>query len=204
MGDATIEFIRRILSQTPKQTLKDPELSPAGVMLLFYPKNGEYCILLNRRSEKVQHHKGEISFPGGARDPKDATMLDTALRETEEEMGILPGDIEILGELSDVATYSRFVINTYVGVIPYPYEFKVSTAEIAEVLEVPIPLLMDLANLREEVRMVGGKLVKAYSYAYNGNLIYGATARILTQFLDLLRTLPEKEALWKGIQVRAN
>ena len=159
---------------------------PAAVFLLLYPKNGEYCILLNVRTQEVEHHKGEISFPGGGKDPEDGDFLDTALRETHEEMGISPEDITLLGELDDVATRSNFGVRVFVGTMPYPYPFKPHAREIAEVLEVPISELLDPANRREEVRWMNGQNSTAYCYAYGEHLIFGATAQIVTQFLELL------------------
>ena len=159
---------------------------PAAVFILLYPKDGEYCILLNKRSQQVEHHKGEISFPGGARDPEDSDFLATALREVHEEMGIRPEDVTVLGQLDDVETRSRFGVRVFVGTIPYPYPFRPSAREIAEVLEVPLGALWDIANLREEARWVEGETRKAYSYVYGAHLIFGATAQMVTQFLDAL------------------
>ena len=200
MGVSTIDVVRRILSEHRKQPIDDPSLAPAGVMILLYPKDGEYCVLLNKRSNRVEHHKGEISFPGGGKDPGDDTLRDTALRETHEEMGILPDDIKVLGEVDDMATRSRFLMRPYVGTIPYPYDFKPFEAEVAEVLEVPISMLLDEKNLRDEVRIVDGELSYSPAYAYNGHVVFGATARVLKHFLDLLQAAPDKEALWKKRQ----
>lgn len=197
MAASAKEVVRRILSDNPKRTIVDPSLTPAGVMLLLYPKDGEYHILLNRRTANVEHHKGEVSFPGGRQDEEDGSLLDTALRETYEEMGVRPEDIELLGELDDMPTSSRFLISTHVGAIPYPYGFTPSQDEVAEVLEVPISALMDDQNFRHEARLVGGRLHGSPAYAYRGNLIFGATARVLGRFLELLRAAPDKEALWE-------
>ncbi len=197
MEDPAIGVIRKLLAENPKKTINDPSLLPAGVMLLLYPKDGEYCILLNKRTNHVEHHKGEISFPGGSKDEEDATLLDTALRETHEEMGIRKEDIEVLGELDDTPTNSRFLINSYVGTIPYPYDFKPSAIEVAEVLEVPVSVLMDESSIREEVRIIDGELVNRPAYSWRTHLIYGATARVLTRFMELLDTAPNKETLWK-------
>ena len=164
-------------------------LSPAAVMVLLYPKNGEYCVLLNRRSQEVEHHKGEISFPGGVKDPEDKDMLHTALRETYEELGVASSDVTLLGELSEVATISGFVISPYVATIPGPYKFTLSDQEIEELIEVPLSALLDSQNRREEVRLRGKDMVKAQSYAYNGSLIYGATARILDEFVNLFNEI---------------
>jgi len=196
MGVSPKDVIRRILAENPKKTISDPSLTPAGVLLLLYPKDGEYCVLLNKRTDQVEHHKGEISFPGGSKDTTDATLLDTALRETYEEMGIRPEDVEVLGQVDDTPTSTNFLITTTVGTIPYPYNFNPSELEVAEVLEVPLPALMDGETRRDEVRIVDDDLDYAPSYVYQGHLIFGATARVLSRFLELLETAPSEERLW--------
>lgn len=186
MAPSPMDVIEKALASRVRKTVAGASLTPAAVMLLLYPRNGEYCILLNKRSQEVEHHKGEISFPGGARDPEDRDSLDTALRETEEEMGILRGDVKVLGQLDDVTTRTGFVVNVYVGTIAYLYPFKPSAMEIAEVLEAPMSILRDPASIRVETRWQDGQTEESYSYAYDGHLIYGATARILQQFLDVV------------------
>ena len=202
MGANAKEAIQRVLSKKAKKRIVDASLTPAAVMLLLYRKDGEYWVLLNTRTDQVEHHKGEISFPGGRKEDKDETLLDTALRETYEEMGIRPEDIELLGELDDRATISRFLMATFVGTIPYPYEFKPNEREVAEVLEVPISALMDKENVRDEVRIVDGRLVNSSSYATQGRLIYGATARVLEEFLELMASIPDREGVWGRNQRR--
>ena len=155
-------------------------------MLLIYPKHGELRVLLNKRTNRVEHHKGEISFPGGARDPDDATILDTALRETEEEMGIKREDVEVIRQLDQVSTRSGFAITPFVGAIPPGYPFASSNIEVAEILEVPLAELLDPANLQERVSVRDGAMAVEYAYAYGEHLIWGATARIMTQFLGLV------------------
>ena len=184
--DPALETLRSILSNRPPKTNADESLSPASVFILIYLKDGKYCVLLNKRSQMVEHHKGEVSFPGGAKDPEDKSFLDAALRECQEEMGIDPQDIATLGQSDDVVTRSRFRVKVFVGAIPYPYPFKPSAMEIAEVLEVPISQLVDPVNLREEVRWSGGNAVKSSCYAFGDHLIYGATAQMLDRFLDLI------------------
>ena len=192
------DLIRQVLSRNPKRSIDDPGLMPAGVMVLVYPKDGEYCVLLNRRTDTVEHHKGEISFPGGSQDSEDKTLLQTALRETEEEMGVLTQDVEVLGELDDMPTSTRFLMSPYVGTIPSPYDFKPSEVEVAEVLEVPISSLMDPANSRDEAKIIDGRLEHSPTYVHDGHVVYGATARVLARFLELLESTSDKEAPWKS------
>ena len=181
--------ISRILAQREKQTivLTSAPLAPAAVLLPIYEKEGEYYILFTKRTQKVEHHKGQISFPGGARHEHDRDLKDTALRETFEEIGVRPGDVTILGELDNMSTLtSNFLITPFVGIIPYPYEFIINEDEIEELVEVPLSALADERNYREEVYIIEGAPNMGRVYEYNGRVIWGATARILKQFLDLV------------------
>ena len=191
--DAKTDAVKRLLAGRDARTIQDPSLTPAAVLLLVYPKEGKYCILLNKRTQTVEHHKGEISFPGGARDPEDGDYLDTALRETQEEMGIRPKDVTLLGRLDDVATRSLYGVRVFVGTIPYPYPFQPNSREIAEVLEVPVAHLRDADNLRYEARWEKGKPSREYAYMYGEHRIFGATAKIVRQFLELTKGVPFKE-----------
>lgn len=183
------ERIRRILSQREKQNIMtaDAPLVPAAVILPLYQKEGEYHILLTKRTEKVEHHKGQISFPGGARHEEDRSLEDTALRETFEEIGVQPEDVEILGQLDNMGTVSsNFLITPFVALIPYPYEFAANRDEIDELVEIPIAALLDEKNYREEFQIYEGRPYWSNVYEYRGKVIWGATARILKQFLDLV------------------
>ena len=162
-------------------------LRPSAVLVLIYPKDSSYCVLLNKRTQIVEFNKGDICFPGGAKDSKDADFRATALRETEEEMGIDRKDITVIGELSETVVPSGFFIKPFVGTIPYPYQFKPSSQEVAEVLQVPLSVLYDPKTIREEMRVFeDGRVFKTIAYGYNRHLIYGATARILSQLLDII------------------
>ena len=187
---STPAMLKQVLAERVKVDITDSDLMPAAVLIVLYAKSGSYHVLLNKRSELVEYHKGEISFPGGARDPEDQDFVDTALRETEEEMGVSRGDITILGQLDDIITRTNFGVRVYVGTIPYPYPFKPSADEIAEVLEIPISVLQDPTNLLQDARLVDGDLSITISYACDGHVVFGATATILEQFLDIYSQLP--------------
>ena len=184
--DVTIPLVRSALSGHTKKAVTYPSLKPAGVLVVLYPKDGELHVLLNIRSQDVEDHKGEISFPGGRKDDSDSTMLSTALREAEEEIGIVPEDVDVLGELDDVPTVSGYLMSPFVGIIPEAYEFKPNRQEVSQLFEVPMSALIDEKNLRDEMRLVEGKVANTISYAHDGHLIYGATAIVLSGFLRLL------------------
>ena len=194
MGETTLDLIRGALRRREAITAAPEGLMPAAVMLLLYRKDDDYCVLLNKRSMTVEHHKGEMSFPGGARDPEDADFEDTARRETYEEMGIARDHITILGRLDDNVTRSNFLVKVFVGTIPYPYEFRPSSHEIAEVVEIPLDVLRDPSSWRWDSRIEDGDRVAVRSYGYQEHLVYGATAKILDQFLEVVEDGLTKEA----------
>ena len=160
----------------------------------IYCKQGQYYLLFIKRTEKVKEHKGQIAFPGGAYWEGDKTLLDTALRESAEEIGLAPSDVEILGVLDDTLTHtSSYVISPFVALIPWPYQFKVDREEIEEIIEVPISVLLDKGGMHQETEIIDGEAVTSYFYHYQGRVIWGATARILNQFLDIWARVMEGE-----------
>lgn len=186
--DEKMVEVSRLLARRDVKSREDSALRPAAVLLLCYKKGGAYCVLFNKRTEKVEFNKGDICFPGGSKDTGDADLITTALRETREEMGIDPTDVTILGELDSTITNSGFSIKPYVGTIPSPYSFTPSKDEVAEVLEIPFSSLLSEAILREEtIVLPDGQIDRGRAYVYGPHYIYGATARILTQFINTVR-----------------
>lgn len=180
------EQLERALARRTKQHLPPSGRIASAVIVPIYLKNGEYHILFTRRTEKVREHKGQISFPGGAYEERDGTLLNTALRECAEEIGLGADRVEILGELDDTATIStNYIISPFVATIPWPYPFKLDRFEAEEIIEVPISALMDKDCVRMQTETVDGEIVPTFTYNYQGKIIWGATARILYQFLDL-------------------
>jgi 8-oxo-dGTP pyrophosphatase MutT (NUDIX family) len=184
------EKIKEILACRDKACINDPALTRAAVLIPLFKKNEEYHVLLTRRTHKVSHHKGQISFPGGRQD-KGEDLLSTALREAKEEMGIAEKDVHLLGELDDICTVaSDFCVSPFVGLIPYPYPFKVNRHEIEEIIEVPLSVFLDEDKFREEFRERNGEPLRVYFFQHEDHTIWGATARILKQLIDLL---PEED-----------
>ena len=161
----------------------------AAVLMPLYERDGELHVVLMKRTERVAHHRGEISFPGGGVDEADADVVGTALREAEEEIGLLPEHVRIIGKLDDAVTRTGFHITAIVGAIEpskSPYHWTMQPAEVAEVLEVPLSHLMDAANVIEVPRMLNGEVVLTEGFQFGEHTVWGATARILRNFLDVV------------------
>jgi 8-oxo-dGTP pyrophosphatase MutT (NUDIX family) len=159
---------------------------PAGVLVPLIEGPAPH-LLFTRRTDQVRHHKGEISFPGGVRHREDPDLLATALRETEEEVGISPDSFEILGLLAPVHTVvSGYVIVPFVGVLRESPAMTLSPVEIDEVLELPVA---DLVAAEREVMATDGDGVTRGWFAYDvrGQVVWGATGRIVHSFLEALR-----------------
>lgn len=188
--EAVIEHIRACLARFEPSYIDEPQLARAAVLLPLYDDQRDTKVLFTRRSELVEHHKGQISFPGGAHDATDRDLRHTALRETFEEIGVAMDHVELLGQLDEMITVSNFLVRPFVGRItqPGPYPFVHSEIEVAEILEVPLDHLLDDGNVVAEPRVYQGREIMAYSFRWRDHLIWGATARILKQFLDLLKS----------------
>ena len=178
--------LRQALSQRQKHHIINSNLVRSAVLLPIYYKQGQYYLLFTKRTQEVKNHKSQISFPGGAYQEEDGTLVNTALRESAEEIGLMAGDVELLGELDDFVTQvSSYIISPFVAIIPWPYKFKVNRKETEEIIEVPISALLDMGRLRLETRIIDDEEVTSFFYPYQGRVIWGATARILNQFLDI-------------------
>lgn len=187
------ERLRQTLSRRKKLHITDTQRVPSAVLLPLYLKDREYHLLFIQRTMRVRDHKGQISFPGGAYEEEDITFCKTALRETEEEVGVAESDVEVLGELDDIRTIgSGYVISPFVGIIPWPYDIKVDQWETEEVIEVPLAALLDKDNVREDTDILEGEVVPTYFYHCQGKVIWGATARILSQFLGIVADIREE------------
>ena len=164
-----------------------PEVKSAAVLVLFYERNGEPHVVFQKRTETVEAHKGQISLPGGAADPEDIDLRFTALRETHEEVGVHPDDVEILGQVDDLVTISNFVVTPFVGWLTRPHvEWSYSEHEVAYLLEVPFSHLMDETNHVLDRRMIRGTEYTFPAYQFGDDLIWGATARMLANLLDII------------------
>lgn len=180
--------LRRVLDLYSPSDVDEAGLLESAVVLLLYQHEERIHVVLQKRSEHVEHHKGQISLPGGAMDPDDPDLIFTALREVEEEMGVDPALVEILGRIDQVRTGTSFRITPYVAWLnQYPYEWRFPEVEVAYLLEVPIDHLLNESSYVEVPREINGRQVAVPAYSWGDDMIWGATARILGNFLDVWR-----------------
>jgi 8-oxo-dGTP pyrophosphatase MutT (NUDIX family) len=169
------------MTLTPEPTGNE---RPAAVLILLYERDGAPVTLLTRRSQHVGGHKGEISLPGGAPEPGDASLYATALRECWEEIGVRPEDVTRVGALDPVLTVvSNFAITPFVARLAHP-NFAPNPREVDELIELPLRRLIEPDALREEIWETGGVRRTIYFYSHGEHIIWGATARILRQFVE--------------------
>jgi 8-oxo-dGTP pyrophosphatase MutT (NUDIX family) len=183
-----IEEIYERLAGYQARRLASDGLPQAAVLIALYTARDDLHVILTKRTDKVEHHKGEISFPGGARDSSDPDISFTALRESDEEIGLDPGHVRLVGRVDDLVTTSGFHVTAFVGEIDRavsPYRWRPQVSEVAEVLEVPLRHLLDPGNLVEVPRQRNGRLLLMEAYRFGDHLIWGATARMLANFLDV-------------------
>lgn len=179
-----------LLKQRTKGLIADWELKPAAVLVPMFFKDEECHLLFTKRTENMRHHPGQISFPGGRQDPTDNLLLDTALREASEEIGLNPEDVKIIGELDDMITTSQYRVTPFVCTIPYPYEFTVNAAEIAHLIEVPLSKFLDPSICEiKKFPVYKSYSVDVYYYHIGVEPVWGVTARIVKHFLDIVHPL---------------
>ncbi len=189
-ADALVAFLRERLAETPARTLSEPERAAraAGVLAPLYAVGGEPHLIFTRRSADLPKHKGEISFPGGAREPADISLAQTALREAQEEIGLDPAQVELLGALPPVfAAVSNFFITPQVGWLGEGLPaLTTNPAEVAEVILAPLAALADPAIYHTEIWHRFGGAHVVHFFDFGPYLIWGATWRMLHSLLSLL------------------
>lgn len=181
-----VALTRTRLARHRRRIVVPGPLVPAAVLVPIIDR-GEPCLLFTKRTERVGYHKGQVAFPGGRLDAGDAGSLAAALRECEEEIGLAPSAVEPLGALDDTETVAtQFVITPWVGLVRAAGPWQPDGEEVEKVIEVPLAALMAPGALRVEQWERDGVTRPVYFYDYDGEAIWGATARILKSYLDLL------------------
>lgn len=188
--------IRRAIQAHAPQPMPLEGRRDSAVLLLLHQVDDVEHVLLQVRTSAVVHHRGEISFPGGRRDPADVSLLQTALRETHEEIGVPPHAVEVFGTLDDTDTrVSNYRIRPFVGAVTAGFDAFVSAErEVSDLLRVPLSHLLDPANQVWKAVEQGGAVTATPAYQFRDHVIWGATARVLAQFLGLVATAVAEEA----------
>ena len=187
--DALVTLTRARLQEHARRVAPPGLLIPAAVLVPIIDRAGEPSLLFVKRTDRVGHHKGQIAFPGGVVDREDASFLDAALRECEEEIALPRDAVEPLGMLDDSETVAtQFVITPIVGVVRRPVAWQPDGHEIEKVIEVPFDLLAAEGSVRVEPLERDGVVRPVYFFDYEGETIWGATARILKHYLDVIGT----------------
>ena len=193
--------IKEVLGRRKPRSIKvtDTHDRHAGVLVPLFRDNGEYKVLFTKRTNRVEHHKGQVSFPGGRVDDEDGSMEETALRETHEEIGLPRDEVTILGRTDDMVTLtSSFIVHPFVGLIPYPYDFRISTGEVKRLVEVPLEIFFSdkAPYYKKDVIEIEGTTYPGPAYEYQEDVIWGATSRIMENFIDIIEEklrLPQDE-----------
>lgn len=180
--------LSRILIQ-PNPALPEAETRAfaAAVLILLVKDNIHWKIVYTRRTTNVKTHQGEVSFPGGAYEPGDGSMLKTALRETYEEIGVKPECIRILGGLDPIRTISNFVVHPYVGVLECDPEFVINTDEVERLFMIPLDWLKNPENFYEQDHLVENQFIRKviHYHDFEGEHLWGLTARITQHLLEI-------------------
>lgn len=176
---------RRVVGDLPPGFLPKQPWRPASVLLPLITRP-DPTVLLTKRTEQLHDHAGQVSFPGGGREPHDQDPVATALRETHEEIGLDPAQVEVAGFLRGYLTISGYAVTPVIGLVKPGFDLRVDPLEVAEVFEVPVAFLADPRNREVQTRELGGEQVGFYLYRFQGQTIWGATAAMLVNFLDSL------------------
>jgi 8-oxo-dGTP pyrophosphatase MutT (NUDIX family) len=163
----------------------ETRLKCAAVLVPLLWQDDQWSLLFTRRTDRVESHKGQVSFPGGGCDPGETTPEETALREAWEEIGLEPGRVRVLGRLANMITITSFRVTPVVGVIDWPAVFMVGQHEVARIFTIPLSWLADTRN-RWEFPVPGRNRSLIAFHPFDGELLWGATARMTVDFLKTL------------------
>ena len=188
-ADAIETGLRSVLLDPERAVELDVQGSvEASVLVPVFVEEGELHVVFTLRRDDLRRHPGEISFPGGRRDPEDPDLLATALREAREEIGLAEDAVEVIGALQPTSTFvTSYSIYPFVGLVPAGSVWTAQTTEVAEVIELPLPALTAGYARRRISRR--GVPIRTDTYVVGDHLIWGATARILADLVDRVSLL---------------
>jgi len=182
----TPSFIRERLAGYQRRTIDRSSLTKSAVLIPIVRTENGLELLFTKRSETVEHHKGQISFPGGAADKRDRSPADTALRESFEEIGLDPTAIDVIGVMDDLQTPSGFVVTPVVGFIQQLPPLRINPDEVAQIIFIPLEKFFDDSLRHAEIRVRDGASIEVFSYDLWDEPVWGATAFFVKQLVSLL------------------
>lgn len=184
--DAALSRLRELAGRHAAVEIEAPQHRRAAVLIpLVRDHDGGWSLVFSRRSDDLPAHAGQIAFPGGAVEAGE-TLEEAVMREAQEEVGIPPGAVELIGRFDDLITNSGFLVAPFAGILHERVDYVLQQSEVTEVFEVPIEALLDPRN--PEVRYVTfrGRRYPAYFYHFGAYEIWGLTGRMVKLFIDLV------------------
>jgi 8-oxo-dGTP pyrophosphatase MutT (NUDIX family) len=200
INNLTQEEIKKVLNDKPKSglitdfpvgLLNGPP-RPAAVLIPLFYENNAWHVLFIRRTSSLAEHSGQVAFPGGRSDSGDLDSLNTALRESQEEIGLNPDDVIVLGHINELLTITNYQVMPFVGVIPWPYPFRRAESEVARIFSIPLDWLVDPTNHEERHRILPEPyppINVIYFQTYDSEVLWGVTARLVLDFVAHLNSL---------------
>lgn len=188
MNDPSLFYkrISRLLNSRTPRKLEQHDEGRAAVLMPIFCRGDDFLFLLTQRTQTVETHKGQISFPGGMVETQDTALSQTALRETWEEIGLSSDKIEVLGEFDEYLSVTSLIVTPFLARIDYPFVLNPNPNEVEEILQVPLSLFRDKSTLRVETRRRLGRTLPVYFYNFQGREVWGLTAQIIRDFMLLL------------------
>lgn len=198
-NNPSFDWVQRAAGYLQRSDLPDhlkstrPAMYASVLIPLFWHLNEWHVLLIRRVTNEHDHHSGQVAFPGGRRDAGDADAVATALREAHEEVGLATDKVEVVSVLDDYHTSSNFVVTPVVGIVPWPYEYQPQPTEVDRIFSIPLNWLGDEANVElrdRELKNTGAAqtLKVVYYNQYDGEVLWGASARMTVSLLKALHT----------------
>lgn len=181
-GDALVQS----LNGHRWQRLHTSDARPAGVLMPLWDDGQVVRVVFTKRTETLPHHAGQISFPGGMAEDEDPSLMDTALRETHEEIGVPPQSVKVVARLDQILTITRFVVTPFVGLLAPDVHFDPNPVEVDRLVKVPLAKVLDRNQYRPTEINWQGMQFNQPALTHNGDVIWGATGRMLLNLLDAL------------------
>ncbi len=191
-GPDICKTIKGLLNNRSPRHIRNDNLhyTPAALLVPIFRMNDECHLLFTKRAPRVRYHQGHISFPGGVVDEADGSPEEAALREADEEIGLLKDDVEILGPIDDALTFvPPFLIHPFVGFIPHPYPFNINPREVEKTIEVPLKFFASRVLKTDPTPAEFERGIGYPEFRYNGELIWGTTASIVANFVTILECI---------------